>query len=73
MVVKLAKSMLLGLVENDDTPVSTRVDTDTGVGSVSDSSDMAWMGGRQKKQKKQRGSAQRRRRIKNKGKLLGHL
>ena len=31
--------MLLGLVQNDETPVSTRVDTDTGVGSVSDSLD----------------------------------
>ena len=44
--------MLLGLVENDDTPVSTRVDTDTGVGSVSDSSDMAVEVGRQKKQRR---------------------
>ena len=33
--------MLLELVENDDTPVLTRLDTDTGVGSVSDSSDTA--------------------------------
>ena len=32
--------MLLGFVILIDTPVSTRVDTDTGVGSVFDSSDM---------------------------------
>ena len=39
--------MLLGLVENDDTPVSTPLDMDTGVGFVSDSSDMAIVGEKQ--------------------------
>ena len=41
MFTQLFSSMLLGLVQNHATPVSTRLDTDTGVGSVSDSSDMA--------------------------------
>ena len=35
----LEKPLLLRLVQNDGTPVSTRVDTDTGVGSVSNSLD----------------------------------
>ena len=41
--------MLLGLVENDDTPVLTRLDTDTDTGSVSDSSDMAIAGEKQQR------------------------
>ena len=42
-------SMLLGLVENDDTPVSTRLDTDTDTGSVLDSSNMAIAGEKQQR------------------------
>ena len=37
-------SMLLGLVESDNTPVLTRLDTDTGVGSMSNSFDTAIAG-----------------------------
>ena len=50
----LFEPLLLGLVENDGTPVSTRVDTDTGVGSVSDSSDMAVDGWAPEEAKKKR-------------------
>ena len=41
--------MLLGFVENDDTPVSTQLDTNTDTGSVSDSSDMAIAGEKQQR------------------------
>ena len=45
-------ALFLGLIVLDDTPVSTRVDIDTGVRLVSDSSDMTMDGWRQKKQRR---------------------